>query len=142
MPVNEALNPTSAPNGAGGNTSSLSAAGKSLDKDAFLKILIAQLKYQDPLSPTSSETFINQLVQFTMMEQMMNLTSQFNRLVLASDFNQAVALIGRRVVIVSSDGMLEGTVEKVGVVNGEVMITVDGVAYNLNQVSEVAGETE
>ncbi|MBC7324746.1 MAG: flagellar hook capping protein, partial [Moorella sp. (in: Bacteria)] len=45
-----------------------------LDKDAFLQILVAQMRYQNPLNPQDSNQFISQVVELTTMEQMFNLS--------------------------------------------------------------------
>ncbi|MEW9124834.1 MAG: flagellar hook capping FlgD N-terminal domain-containing protein [Thermotaleaceae bacterium] len=44
-----------------------------LDKDAFLQLLVTQLRYQDPLNPVDDKEFIAQMAQFTSLEQMQNL---------------------------------------------------------------------
>ena len=57
--------------------SSLSTAktegGSDMDKDAFLQLLVAQMKYQDPLQPTSNTEYISQYAQFSQVEQMQNM---------------------------------------------------------------------
>jgi flagellar basal-body rod modification protein FlgD len=58
-----------------------------LDKDAFLKLLVTQMKYQDPLNPTDDKEFISQLAQFTSLEQMKNISE-------ATTQSQAYSLVG------------------------------------------------
>ena len=48
---------------------------KGYDKDSFLKILVAQMKYQDPMEPTSNTEYISQYATFTQVEQMNNMAN-------------------------------------------------------------------
>ena len=61
-----------------------------LDRDAFLKILVAQLQNQDPLNPIEDQDFIAQLAQFSTLEQMQTLNEGFT-------FSQATGLVGHHV---------------------------------------------
>lgn len=83
-----------------------------LGKDAFLKLLVAQLKYQDPMKPSDSTQFMAQTAQFSMLEQLTNMSKQ-NDVVLASQQSQTAAgLIGRFVTYIdpTTKETLTGTV--------------------------------
>ena len=80
---------------------SIAKAPKSLDKNAFLRLLTAQLQNQDPLKPTDSTEFTAQLAQFSSLEQMSNINETLNTLKLyqaSSNNAQAVGFIGKDIV--------------------------------------------
>jgi len=82
-------------------TASSATKSKSLDKDAFLKLLTTQLQNQDPLNPTDSTEFTAQLAQFSSLEQLTNVNATLNTLKLyeASINNaQAVGFIGKDII--------------------------------------------
>lgn len=81
----------------------------SLDKDAFLKLLITQLSYQDPMSPIANEDFVAQLAQFGSLEQMQNINTNLEDSIQADYLlNQAMnnslvtTLIGKDVIASSN----------------------------------------
>ncbi len=78
----------------------VSGSSQTLGKDAFLQLLVTQLKNQDPLSPMDNTQFISEMAQFTSLEQMTNLANSFSDF--QSSFNtssqvQAASLIGKSV---------------------------------------------
>lgn len=75
-----------------GASSTATAPKKELDKDAFLTILVRQLKNQDPLSPLQPHELAAQLAQFSSVEQLSNLNSAMEAQTLAS---QMAALVGQ-----------------------------------------------
>ena len=85
-----------------------------LDQDAFLKLLIAQLKNQDPLNPMKDTEFIAQLASFSSLEQ----TSKMNR---TMEQVMGISLIGMKVK--DSTGV-EGTVKDMSIESGKTYLTV------------------
>lgn len=66
---------------AGGNSASSAAKEDALaNKGAFLQLLIAQIKHQDPLNPTDSVQFLSQLAQFSELEQMIGIRDEIKAL--------------------------------------------------------------
>ena len=105
-----------------------STAPKGYDKDAFMQILVAQMKYQDPLEPTSNTEYISQYATFTQVEQLSNMAN-------AMSLSRASEMVGKTVTIVQSDSDTGKSKEIQGVV--EAYLNVDGVNYNINDVKEV-----
>jgi flagellar basal-body rod modification protein FlgD len=73
-----------------------------LDKDAFLQLLIQQLKYQDPLNPMDGTQYSAQLAQFSSLEQLQNINNSLNNSIdanylLAQSVNNSMSatLIGK-----------------------------------------------
>lgn len=72
------------------------AVMKELDKEAFLKLLIAQLSNQDPLNPMEDREFIAQMAQFSSLEQMTNMSRTLERMADSEKFS-AVSYVGKTV---------------------------------------------
>ena len=72
------------------------AAAKSntLNYNDFLKLMIAQLKNQDPLNPTDSTQYMTQIAQFSSVEQAINTNSKLDQLLVNSNISQASTMIG------------------------------------------------
>ncbi len=106
-----------------------------LDKNAFMQILVNQLRYQNPMKPKDSSTFINQMVQLSTMEQMANLTANMEKMLQSNEFNRAVSLIGHQVTVLNTNGEpMEGTIEKVSMADGEPRLVVNNSEYSLGQL--------
>lgn len=116
-----------------------------LDKDAFIKLLVTQLQYQDPLEPQENGEFIAQMAQFSSLEQMTNMAAKLediNTLVGNIDTSvlvgQLSAMIGKGVdwtqTIQAADedgnpyveeNELSGVITGVTVSNGATSVTVE-----------------
>jgi flagellar basal-body rod modification protein FlgD len=89
------------------STSTKTSKAQSMGKEDFLKMLVAQLKNQDPLNPMSGTDFATQLAQFSSLEQLTNLNTGITNLGLyqQSQSNlQAVNLIGKEVTAGQGNG--------------------------------------
>ncbi|QNO16422.1 hypothetical protein HYG86_17390 [Alkalicella caledoniensis] len=124
------------------NPNQQTIAPNTLGKEAFLKILVTQMKYQDPLAPTNDTEFIAQMAQFSNLEQTVNMNEniQWMLYMLGTGFDSsnAFSMIGKNVEIETSSGIIQGIVEKVTKKDGEFMVEVDSVLYPLNKVNTVA----
>ncbi|MBD3182252.1 hypothetical protein GF312_08170 [Candidatus Poribacteria bacterium] len=84
--------------------------GGTLDKDAFLNLLVTQMRYQNPMKPMSNEEFIAQTAQFSSLEQMQNLNVHIQDLLemqRTSSKASALNLIGKEVKIENSSFSLK-----------------------------------
>jgi len=113
-----------------GSSSTKDAA--TADKNMFMKLLLAQIKNQDPLKPTDQTQFVAQLAQFSTLEGIQNLNSSvqdISTMYRSSQALQATALVGRQVLVPGQTGYLEsggaisGTIDS-GQASGDVTLTV------------------
>jgi flagellar basal-body rod modification protein FlgD len=81
---------------------------QTLDEDAFLKLLVAQLRYQDPANPTDSAQFMAQTAQFTQVQTLQQLADDQQRMLSVQLMQSASAMVGRTVTYTKADGT-EGT---------------------------------
>jgi len=79
---------------------------KTLGQSDFLNLLVAQLKYQDPLNPSDPTEFTSQLAQYSQLEQLFNLNDSMTSLATAQNNSErlsSLSLIGQEVVVEGSD---------------------------------------
>lgn len=106
------------------------------DKDSFLKILVAQMKYQDPMEPTSNTEYISQYATFTQVEQLQNMASSMS-------LSRASELVGKTVKVTQTNpdtnkkSEVTGVVDYVSYSGNKAYINIDGVNYNVDDVTEV-----
>ena len=115
-------------------------ANSELGQDAFLKLLVAQLKYQDPLNPADGAEFLAQTAQFTMVEKLADLEAQGQSTVTSQQQMQAAQLVGRQVTYVDSTGnLVEGVVESAEYTPDGQSLTIGGQAVELDNITKVVG---
>ncbi|MCH5260683.1 MAG: flagellar hook capping protein [Lachnospiraceae bacterium] len=110
----------------------------SLGKDAFLQLLVAQMKYQDPLEPTSNTEYISQFATFSELEQMQNMSATL-------ELSRATSLVGQTVLlkVTNSSGFettVQGNVDYVVYENGKAYLSIGGELYSMDDLDTVADE--
>jgi flagellar basal-body rod modification protein FlgD len=101
------------------------AAKLELGKDAFLKLMVAQMKNQDPMNPGDGTQNIAQMAQFSSLEQITNLATATQKLADSMQMTQTLGLIGHTVSYKAADGtMTSGMVSAVDVAGGTPSLTV------------------
>ena len=117
-----------------------SSTQKPMDREAFLNLLVTQLKNQDPMNPMDDTQFVTQLAQFSSLEQMQNMNSTLGTSVTNQATLEAVSLIGRNVDAVDSStgNTITGVVDKVFFQSGQAVLEVGGNDIQLSDVSSVS----
>lgn len=108
----------------------------SLDKDAFLQLLVAQMKYQDPLEPTSNTEYISQFATFSELEQMQNMSATL-------ELSRASSLVGQTVLMKITDSTgrqttVQGNVDYVVYKNNKAYLSIGGELYSMDNLDTVA----
>ncbi len=107
----------------------------SIDQNAFMQLLMAQLKYQDPTNPMDNNQFLTQQAQMSQVEQLGNLTNVMQS---TSTLTQASNLVGKTVDVKGSDGnVITGTIQNAQISNNSVGIQINGQIYTPAQISKI-----
>ena len=110
----------------------------SVSSDTFLKLLVAQLKYQNPLEPTDSSAFMAQTAQFTMVEKISALAKQSQSTLLAERGVMASSFIGKKITAVGPDGTdVTGVVNKIRLGTDGPWLQMGSTEVSLDAVREV-----
>lgn len=119
--------------------SNSASASSNLDKDDFLKLLVAQMQYQDPLEPTSNTEYISQFATFSELEQMQNVSTSM-------DMSRASTLVGKTVImnVTASNGSTSTVMGKVDYVmyeNNKAYLSINDNLYAAEDLNTVVDET-
>jgi flagellar basal-body rod modification protein FlgD len=138
-PVSGATAPTSISDVLGKNAASNAQKGGSeLGQDAFLKLLVAQLRYQDPSNPSDGAQFLAQTAQFTQVEKLNQLVESQQSAATAQLVLGASNLVGRTVSYLDSDNAVKtGTVDSLQLTTGGPLLQIGDVKVPLSAVTEV-----
>jgi flagellar basal-body rod modification protein FlgD len=126
----------------GTDTGATTTTSKSADKDMFLQLLVAQMKYQDPMNPTDSSQFLAQSAQFTALEKMQAVADQTQQLVASQMAFGASGLVGRTISWTDSQGAAQsGSVTGVTFGTDGPLLDVGDSQVALSQVQTVKAGT-
>ncbi|MES2355357.1 MAG: flagellar hook capping FlgD N-terminal domain-containing protein [Pseudomonadota bacterium] len=123
--------------------SAVSAQASTISQDEFLKVLLTQLQFQDPLKPMDNQQFLAQMAQFSSLEQTRQLNDRIDQLLTIQSSSQSIGLIGKTVEVSTSSGSVVGQVTTLGFQDGVPSFTVRTAAgafltdISLSQISVV-----
>lgn len=116
-------------------TTAEKGSNSSLDKDAFLQLLVAQMQYQDPLQPTSNTEYMAQLAQFSTVEELQNVNTTITN-------SQAMSLTGQYVILNVPDAAgninpISGIVDYVTMSEGKTYLHIGDEYYSSEYLDSV-----
>ena len=111
-------------------------SNSTVDKDQFLQLLVAQMKYQDPLEPTSNTEYISQYATFSELEQMQNMSASL-------ELARASSLVGQTVLAEVTDSSgntrtIQGNVDFVQYENNKAYLSINGELISMDDLATVA----
>ena len=121
--------------GTTGTATQASNSAESRDKEASLQLLVAQMKYQDPLQPTSNTEYISQYAQFSQVESLQNMSS-------GMDLQRASGMVGQTVYVKATAASGEtsyvyGKVDYVTYEGGKAYVYINENRYALSDVETI-----
>lgn len=121
------------------NVGSLSYMGNA----QFMQLLLAQLRYQNPLDPLQNEEMIMQLTQINSLQELQMINRALTELSRSSQIASASNLIGKTVMVACDDGSFkEGVVTGVSIIENEVMLWLGEEVIPLSSVVKVVETPE
>ena len=120
------------------NSTASSKSNSSLDKDAFLQLLVAQMKYQDPMEPTDNTAYVAQLATFSQVEELKNVSTSMSQA-------EANSLLGSTVVMKTqsasgTESYVGGPVERIVNQDGKIYLGINQKLYDIDDLDSVVNE--
>jgi len=117
---------------------------QALGKQDFLKLLVAQLRYQDPLNPMDNAEFMSQTAQFSMLEELQNMSSLIEGSAFVQKVTQAAAMVGMRAQVYDpvTGELTTSPITGVTIQDGDVYFIINEIAYRFEEIVEVYGRQE
>jgi len=125
--------------GSAGSSSSATPNAAQLSQEDFMRILLAQLQFQDPLKPMDNQEFVAQLAQFSALEINRQQSERVDQLLSMQSVDQSVGVLGRTVDMRNAQGAtVTGKVAAVSFRTGEPRLTLTiGTSPNTTSITDV-----
>ncbi|MCR5594277.1 MAG: flagellar hook capping protein [Lachnospiraceae bacterium] len=117
------------------SSTTTSGSSDSVKKEDFLQLLVAQMKYQDPMEPTENTEWVTQYAQFTQVEELQGMSSNMA-------LSRASTLVGQTVImdVAGADGStteVQGNVDYVSYEGGKAYLSINGELYSMDDLKNV-----
>jgi flagellar basal-body rod modification protein FlgD len=112
-----------------------------MGKDVFMKLLVAQMRYQDPSNPVDSSQMMSQTATFSQVEKLEQLVNQNASMLVLQESATAGALVGRTATYTDTTGASKtGVVTSVRLASreSEAMAVIDGIKVPVGRLTEIA----
>lgn len=106
------------------SSSDVATSRAGINQEDFLKVLLAQMQFQDPLEPMENQEFMAQFAQLTNLEQTQQFNDKLDSLLSLQSSGQAINLIGKSVEANINSGQVVGEVTSVAFSDGSPFMTV------------------
>jgi flagellar basal-body rod modification protein FlgD len=123
---------------AGASSGVTANSSNGLDKDAFMKLLVAQLRYQDPMNPADGQEYLAQAAQFAQVERLEEMAKLQSEALAYQQILLSSSLVGRQVKAVDGDDTVEGVVSAVKFDTGRPVLIVGDKQVPVGAVDEIA----
>lgn len=118
-----------------GKTTTTAKSQSEKTKEMFLKILVAEMQYQDPTNPTDNTEYVKEMASLSQVEALQNMQTSIEDVTTNT-------LPGKYVTITDEEGnTCEGQIEYVTTVDDEKKVSIDGKLYSVSDISAVYDET-
>jgi flagellar basal-body rod modification protein FlgD len=111
-----------------------------LDSEMFLKLLVAQMRYQNPMEPMDATAMMQQTAQFTQVETLQQVASAQQQLLGMSQAAMAAGLVGKEVTALAMDGShITGVVDAISFTPTGPMLSIGDQSVPMTAATEIRG---
>jgi flagellar basal-body rod modification protein FlgD len=131
MPTVSPIASAAATSGAAGATNdqpttNMNGPNAMLDRDAFLKLLVAQLKYQDPTKPADASAMVAQSAQLTMVDRLNEISTQLTASASSQRLGLASSVVGKEITFLDADSVSHTEVVTSARIDGDDLVLIAG----------------